>query len=661
MRILIALLLLAMAPFQAQAYDEDTHFYGTYAMARYAGIKHEAAVKIGLSAQWMDESFVSDPMSLMFLGLSGVKKRRMLHFPADRFVGKMNAKAQQYTYGVTFQDVPAPVQIVAVKLMKSLKFPPKKLMKMNFLTEVEKDHFLATQLLRLGLENGDLMQAAASLHVLEDSFAHAGTPAGEGHRGSWHWPDRPYHNVKKYFEMTEVVFQALTAIRHMLPESALDCSLSTTSSGKPNCRTTARRLQAAYSSNPEVKRIVSINVLKDPEYVAESVKSVLQIAASKEVKYINMNEEQIEARVREAGIDGSKDVYETVESLITEMAEEHLRTGSSSLNIYAAIADIFQIKTPSNEELQRFIRNYGIGEDDDDPSDKGLLTQTGSPAFKKFASHISKKILRWYVPRELNNDDHRQESELDSDLKLASGHSVRAPRNIEMEIRVRNMQSLVHTLFGKKIEMVPNNSKDDTGFAHEIWMRDEAKPKAVVNPKPGVEYVTFNLEEKNRWNHMIFHYLHPRLTDDDLRAMVDAGAAVRQITERAKEMFADLEDKKDAYGNVKDDEDEETDDSKESWMPVPIRIAGAAMAEWGEVIRIINSVRPFALNWLRDLVEEPKTKDNYSYHSVHFLRDLKLKTFLTENDTWNEQLAVNSKRPAAPAASLTSSDSEVRE
>jgi hypothetical protein len=74
---------------KAYSYDEDTHFYGTYAMARYAGIRHEVASQIALSAQWMDESYISDPTSMIMLPITGIKKRRLLHFPSSRIVGSV--------------------------------------------------------------------------------------------------------------------------------------------------------------------------------------------------------------------------------------------------------------------------------------------------------------------------------------------------------------------------------------------------------------------------------------------------------------------------------------------------------------------------------------------------------------------------------------------
>ena len=89
----------------AHAYDEDTHFYGTYAMARFAGIKHEVATKIALSAVWMDESYISDPTSMIFLPMTGIKKRRLLHFPSTRIGGKLSADAQKRVFAIPMSDL----------------------------------------------------------------------------------------------------------------------------------------------------------------------------------------------------------------------------------------------------------------------------------------------------------------------------------------------------------------------------------------------------------------------------------------------------------------------------------------------------------------------------------------------------------------------------
>src|SRR4051812_46584052 len=70
----------------ANAYEVDTHFYATYAMARYVGIGHEIASQIALSAQWMDETNLSSPFLL--LPVSGDHARRLFHFCGTRKDGK---------------------------------------------------------------------------------------------------------------------------------------------------------------------------------------------------------------------------------------------------------------------------------------------------------------------------------------------------------------------------------------------------------------------------------------------------------------------------------------------------------------------------------------------------------------------------------------------
>src|ERR1700744_897244 len=85
----------------AQAYDVDTHFYGTYAMARFAGIGPDAAAKVATAAQWMDESYLSDPTSMILMPITGVAKRRLLHFPASRVVGALAGSIRDESLGVT--------------------------------------------------------------------------------------------------------------------------------------------------------------------------------------------------------------------------------------------------------------------------------------------------------------------------------------------------------------------------------------------------------------------------------------------------------------------------------------------------------------------------------------------------------------------------------
>src|SRR3954468_9852271 len=74
-RILFLVGLIAALSSVARAYDIDVHFYQTYSMARYAGLKHEAAALIATAAQWPDETMVVASPFYEF------KSRRLFHFP----------------------------------------------------------------------------------------------------------------------------------------------------------------------------------------------------------------------------------------------------------------------------------------------------------------------------------------------------------------------------------------------------------------------------------------------------------------------------------------------------------------------------------------------------------------------------------------------------
>jgi len=614
MRIAVLPLLLTLTlSFNASAYDEDTHFYGTYTMARYAGIKHEIAVKLALSAQWMDESYISDPMSTIVLFLSGVKKRRLLHFPSDRMAGSLNAEAQRSMIDLS--------QIQLVRWMADYFDYEGDLTKLNLMSETEADHPFASELLMEGLKEGNLMKAGASLHVLEDSYAHAGTPAEEGHRGFWHWPDRPFSNPTKYFQMTYSVFQAMAAIRMMLPESALDCQLRTTESGQPNCGTSPEILNANFMMNPDVYNTIARDVLKDPVYVRTAVREIFLRARGQNVKYINMTEAQANEFCDRLRIDGSKNAYETLEGIIADMAGNYIRNGDPTLNVYAVIADLTSLNTRSGEEVLHYIRVHGI--------EDGLLTDPNNPAFKTFTRLMAKKILRWHVPRELN-DYHRIEIEDDSS----------SIRKAEMDVRVANMQALIRKLFNVNLEMIPNHTKDDKGFANEVWMTPAAEAKPPVNPRPGVEYVTFNLYEKNRWAIMIFNFLYPGLKEDDLKTIVNFSARYKKIQRERAEYWQKRKEIKesDSYYVTKKAQLAKLDVTYFQILTDSFSLAKA-----------IREIQPLGKQWFKDLFEsriEPKP-DNYFYHSTKFLeayqRDRVIRKFLGPDDVWNQDVILVKK------------------
>ncbi len=140
---LLALLTAFAAATSALAYDEDTHFYGTYAMARHAGIRHEAATKLALSAQWMDESLMSDPTSMIFMPVTGVKKRRLLHFPSAR-KSKANSDAERQIFGMNDLGEFATEALETIAEWAGYKG---KLDEINVFTTTESDDPFASQML----------------------------------------------------------------------------------------------------------------------------------------------------------------------------------------------------------------------------------------------------------------------------------------------------------------------------------------------------------------------------------------------------------------------------------------------------------------------------------------------------------------------------------
>ncbi len=275
---------LLITPFyQAKAYDEDTHFYATYAMARYAGIAHPVAAEIATNAQWMDETYMSSPMiPLLYVG---IRVRRLLHFAS------------------TAQDNDLTSGIFGLKLN----------------SETVPNHPMASELLMEGLKEGSLLKASASLHVLEDSYAHAGTPAQIGHAASgWHWPDRPYDAPQKYWEMVGTVFKALVAIRDLLPARALDTEFTDKArSNTPNYQLDAATLAKNYSSIPQIKNTIEKNMMKDPEYVKTAIEYIMK-RSQDDLGYIEPRVD-LDIWLKKIEYNGQRDTRETLRDLVLEI------------------------------------------------------------------------------------------------------------------------------------------------------------------------------------------------------------------------------------------------------------------------------------------------------------------------------------------------------
>lgn len=440
----------SLLSFQAQAYDLDTHFYGTYSMARFAGIRHEVALKIATGTQWMDESYISDPLSMILLPDVGIKKRRLLHFPGSRLANKLTVD----------------------KLPDFLLHDPSSGVKLKMFTETEADHSFATEMFTEGLMQGDLLKASVGLHTLEDSFAHAGTIAELGHAHFWHHPDRPYvdeQSVEKYFKMCRSVLKAMVAIRSLLPLTAVD--VETKFSDLPNYKLSGDQLADIYTELPQVKSAISHKVLNDPNFVKFSLGNVFERA--RKVNYIK-NNFQPDLNNFTAGLDS----YQAARSITEKMPIE-------MINVAAIMKDSGGPINLSND----YILSMG-----------GVAELTLS---------VIHDLLSNIIPRPMDSY-HRFEKEENGPVWEK-----------ELDIRVTNMRTLIFQLYKKDIFFVHNNTGTEKGYLKEMLRSREAN---TVYPKSNgvTEYVTFDLKEKFKFNHMIFTFLFPQLANylqDNLEAV----------------------------------------------------------------------------------------------------------------------------------------------
>jgi hypothetical protein len=511
---LLATILFLSAAADARAYDEDTHFYGTYAMARHAGIKHTVAVKIALSAQWMDESFISDPTSMIFMPVTGVKKRRLLHFPSAR-KSRSNSEAERQVFGLN--DLGEFGTEVTAKIAQWAGYTGN-IEDINLFTTTEQDDPFASQMLFEGMQEGNLMKAATGLHTLEDSFAHEGTPAGAGHAMWWHWPDRPYASVDKYGEMTQAVFNALVGIRTLLPIEAIDFDLKT-AGGLKNYEANAAQLSVSYM--PLIKPVISHDVTRDPAYVVVALKEFYRRA--NEEKYISVSEADFNERVERLPLENGKmNAYDAVGRLFKDALDEVGRGESPIFNLVKITEDMRRLKSASATKVLDYADNH---------AHEGLQNWQ-EEARVRFAKVVAKEMLAWHVPADLN-DHHRMEFEDDKD----------DVRKFEMEMRIRNMQAFIKKNFDVNLQFVENNSKDDRGFYHEIHMEPSAIPD--YDKKPGfkadssVVYATFDLEEKNKFDKMILSYLFPSMKPEDTLSLIESFAKIKKMLMQQSEYYAE--------------------------------------------------------------------------------------------------------------------------
>lgn len=490
---------------QAHAYDEDTHFYGTYAMARYAGLRDDVAEKVALTAAWMDQSFLSDPESLIMLPADGVKKRRLLHFPSSMKLTSMTEDTESRVLGMSLDRIERKVQDV----LGALLHREVDLSGLSMFSKTEEGNLWSTELLMRGLKAGNLMMAATSLHTLEDSFAHAGFPAEEGHFYVWHWPDRPFEDVEKYDRMVHSVFQALVALRSQLPADALDKS-------NLNYQQSAEMLADAYFEI--VKPVISIDILKDPQYVHQVLQDFYQRAQA--AGYIDplLNAATAENKIQEVqsanqGIDAYAAGRKFLGAIMNKTPQEPAYVNWPVL-LASLGADIDWDPSDSSKNFKTLVAVIAKAGPDMDPH--GNVVDVNSKSFKAFSKRLIDQMFEYQIPHHHKTDEREMEDDTSN---------IRA---LEMSLRDANMQKFIaNTFHGKKIAFVFNATSDANGFGREIAQDPTAT--TPVGSDPGVDYATFSVPEKYQFDVEIFHYLFPSLKVADLRTFVDWAKRVQAV------------------------------------------------------------------------------------------------------------------------------------
>lgn len=293
------------------SYDIDTHFQFTYFAARWAGIDHRVASQLATADQWIDVSKLTTPMGSLLIG---TRLRRLFHFPGSREGSKTSA------HGST---------------------------NLRIITYAETNHPIASELIMEGMKTGNLMLVGAGLHVLQDSYGHAGYTAELGHATAGHWPDRPWPEIPKYKEMVKTLMKAMVAIRQLLPEEALDKEALI--SGSDQTIRNAQELAESFLGNRDIMKMISNDLLRDARYTRVSVPFLIKDAYA--AGYFNP-EIPLQAILPPASFyDQHKDTRELLTEFITTLLENQYKTGEAVINIEKVRTDI--IPGLDVEEIKR--------------------------------------------------------------------------------------------------------------------------------------------------------------------------------------------------------------------------------------------------------------------------------------------------------------------
>lgn len=403
----------------AHAYELDTHFYDTYAMAREAGFKHNYAKFLATSSQWVDEGVSSTPMGPV---ISGTLLRRIWHFAGYRYKSNVAADGRS-----KFK-------------LKSIATP---------------NHPVAHKLFDEGLRQSNWMKVGLSIHPVQDSLGHAGFSDVAGHAEFGHNPDRTWLSPAKYKKMTGLVFKQLVALRKVAPSEALEgWALKKRENPVTNKDSTA--LQESFWK--KWGTVVSKDYFKDPRYTPEAVKFVLRDAKEKGFLIENRSfklennlpaEKDYLAKNAKAGKKDPlhrdrKDARKVLKTWVTRKRGAEIAQGilvkGSIFNMRALDAAGFKDIRLALQKIERETR---------DPRER-------IRRYKEYVTpEITREVINWTVDNLTRGHIPRR---FDEYVKVQF-ENEKGPRQVEKKLKIQDRRDQIKKTYGSDIQF---GSKHDT-------------------------------------------------------------------------------------------------------------------------------------------------------------------------------------------------------
>lgn len=437
-----------------KAYDEDTHFYMTYAMARYTGIKHEVAAEMALAAQWMDESLASSPLEV-----SDPKQyivRYLFHFPGSKL-------------SATADDPLCSSSNFFIDALKNFEIDPinGRLNGHDLNTITVKNHPLASEMIREGFEKGHFDLAAAGLHVLEDSFSHAGHNALFGHAVEGHHADRPFLFWDKYKEMIRTVFKATVAFRRLLPAQFIEQT--------PNAKLDAATLADRFIVELETKSKYNQNYFANPTYAKAAIRYIIDQALSEKLIYPLLPQQDLQQNaeylLNKANYQEGKEPEDLAKDIVKFILEEEKK------NATFQNGDKLKFKYFNIDKLLKSIGGDSLN----DPNQNVINSFEDG----ELIEIVLNQIMKGNVPRRFNSE-HKIEFEIEGPI-----------REKEMSLRINEVKQFIYRLFNVKLQLIGRTS-------------------SIQNQDPEIFYVSKGPQEQKAWDKMIMNFMYPTSQDSFL-------------------------------------------------------------------------------------------------------------------------------------------------